>query len=355
MTRLPKRAMRALARAVCGVLTAAVLAGASAQAQTPVRFLLDWRFEGPAAPFTLALDKGYFREEGLEVTIEPGSGSREPIQKLAAGASDMSLGDINTLIRFRDENPTVDLKAVMMLYDRPPFAIIGRRSRGITPEIQSFRRRRFGAPPLDAAFAQWPVFKAVNNIDEKEWAIRIDNVGLLVREPLLAQGEVDAIFGYSMSSYVTLQARGVPKDDLVLLLMSDYGLELYGNAILVSPKFLAEKPEAVRGFLRALIRGIRDAAADPRAAVDTILRRNDVARQEIEIERLTMTLREHILTPWVREHGIGDIDDARFARAIDQIALAYTFKRKPKPQDVFADRFLPPETERKIEEAGDRR
>lgn len=328
---------------------AAVALATAAEAQVPVRFLLDWRFDGPAAPFTLALDKGYFRDEGLEVTIEPGSGSREPIARLAAGAYDIGFGDINTLIRYRDENPAVDMKAVMMVHDRPPFAIVGRRSRGVTPELHSLKGRRFGAPLADAAYAQWPVFKALNGIDEKEWGIRIDNVGLPVREPLLAQGEVDAVFGFASTSAVTLKARGVPADDIVVLPMADYGLALYGNAVIVSPKFLAEKPEAVAGFLRALVRAFRDTAADPGATVDTVLKRNEVARREVELERLTMVLEQNVLTPWVKENGLGGVDEARLQRAIEQIGLAFPFRRKPRPDDVFTDRFLPPAAERRID------
>ena len=321
---------------------------APAAGQTPVRFTLDWRFEGPAAPFTVALDKGYFKAEGLDVTIDPAAGSREPISRVGSGTYEMGFGDVNSLVRFRDENPGVGLKAVMILYDRPPFAIIGRRSRGVTEEVSSLRRRKLGAPTQDGAFAQWPIFKAVNDIDEKEWGIRIENVGFPVREPMLAQGEVDAVFGFSMSSYINLKSRGVPAEDIVVMLMSDHGVDLYGNAILVSQKFAAEKPEAVKGFLRALVKGLRDTIADPTAAVDTVIKRNDVARKEVELERLEMMLKQNILTPWVREHGVGGIDRARFEKALDQIGLTFTYKNKPKVEDIFDDRFLPPPDMRKV-------
>ena len=101
-----------------------------------MKFTLDWRFEGPAAPFTVALDKGYFKAEGLDVTIDTGSGSRESIPRVASGTYDIGAGDVNSLVRFRDENPGIDLKAVMMVYDRPPFAIVGRKSKGITRRRQ---------------------------------------------------------------------------------------------------------------------------------------------------------------------------------------------------------------------------
>jgi NitT/TauT family transport system substrate-binding protein len=335
----------AFRRLILGV-AAALLAAGGAVAQTPVRFSLDWRWEGPAAIFAVALDKGYFKAEGLDVTIDPASGSREPISRVASGTYDMGFGDVNSLVRFRDENPGTDLKAVMMVYDRPPFAIVGRKSRGITKDVASLAGKKFGAPAADAAFAQWPIFKAVNRIDDS--TIKLENVGFPVREPMLAQGEVDAVFGFSMSSYINLKSRGVPADDIVVLLMSDYGVELYGNAILVAPKFAAEKPEAVRGFLRALARGIQETARDPSGAIDGVIRRNDVAKRDVELDRLRMVLDQNILTPAVKANGLGGIDRTRFERAIDQIGLTFTYKAKPKPEDVFTEEFLPSADLRKV-------
>jgi NitT/TauT family transport system substrate-binding protein len=332
-------------RLILGV-AAALLAAGGAVAQTPVRFSLDWRWEGPAAIFAVALDKGYFKAEGLDVTIDPASGSREPISRVASGTYDMGFGDVNSLVRFRDENPGTDMKAVMMVYDRPPFAIVGRKSRGITKDVASLAGKKFGAPAADAAFAQWPIFKAVNRIDDS--TIKLENVGFPVREPMLAQGEVDAVFGFSMSSYINLKSRGVPADDIVVLLMSDHGVELYGNAILVAPKFAAEKPEAVRGFLRALARGIQETARDPSGAIDSVIRRNDVAKREVELDRLKMVLDQNILTPAVKANGLGGIDRARFERAIEQIGLTFTYKAKPKPEDVFTEEFLPAADLRKV-------
>jgi NitT/TauT family transport system substrate-binding protein len=327
--------------ALAGLLTAT-----AAAAQIPVRFSLDWRWEGPAAPFAVALDKGYFKAEGLDVTIEPAAGSREPITRVASGSYDMGIGDVNSLIRFRDENPEDDVKAVMVIYDRPPFAIIGRKSRGITKDLASLHGKRFGAPAGDAAFAQWPIFKVVNKIDDS--GMRFENVGFPVREPMLAQGEVDAIFGFAMTSYINLKSRSVPTEDIVVLLMSDHGLELYGNVILVSPSFAAEKPEAVKGFLRALMKGIHDTVRDPGAAVDAVIRRNEIARKEVELERLKMALEQNMLTPAVKQNGFGEIDRTRFEKAIDQIGLAFPFKKKPKPEDVFTDQFLPSAELRKV-------
>jgi NitT/TauT family transport system substrate-binding protein len=325
---------------------AGLLAATASTAQTPVRFSLDWRWEGPAAPFAVALDKGYFKAEGLDVTIDPAAGSREPISRVASGTYDMGFGDVNSLVRFRDENPETDIKAVMVIYDRPPFAIIGRKSRGIAKDVSSLQGKKFGAPAAALAFAQWPIFKTVNKIDDS--GIRMENVGFPVREPMLAQGEVDAVFGFAMSSYINLKSRGVPADDIVVLLMSDYGVDLYGNVILASPKFAAEKPEAVKGFLRALMKGVQDTIKDPASAVDSVIKRNDVAKKDVELERLKMVLDQNMLTPAVKQNGFGGIDKSRFQKALDQIGLTFQYKHKPNVDEIFSDLYLPSAELRKV-------
>jgi NitT/TauT family transport system substrate-binding protein len=338
--------LRNYVAAACASLVVFGAAGA-ALAQTPVKFTLDWRFEGPAAPFTVALDKGYFKAEGLDVTIDTGSGSRESIPRVASGTYDIGAGDVNSLIRFRDENPTIDLKAVMMVYDRPPFAIVGRKSKGISADPKSLAGKKFGAPAADGAYAQWPIFKSVNKLDDS--SMKFENVGFPVREPMLASGDVDAVFGFSFSVFMNLKSRGLPVDDIVLMLMSDHGVELYGNVLMVSPKFAAEKPDAVKGFIKAVTKGLRDTIADPAAATATVIKRNDVAKAEVEKERLELSLKQNFVTPWVKANGYGGIDKARFAKSIDQIGLTFTFKNKPKVEDVFTEAFLPPPADRRVQ------
>jgi NitT/TauT family transport system substrate-binding protein len=322
------------------------IAGGTAAAETNVRLSLDFRFEGPAAPFLLALDKGYYKAQGLNVAIDPSEGPPEPINRVASGAYDIGFGDINALIKFRDANPKVPMMAVFMVYNRPPFAILGRRSRGIaTPK--DLEGKKLGAPSADSAYAYWPIFVQANDIDASK--VTVENVGVPVREPMLAAGQVDAITGLSFSSYINLKAKGAPMNDIAVLLMADHGVELYGNAIFVNPKFAADHPDAVKGFLKAFTRALKETVKSPAAAIESVLKRNDLAKKDTEVERLSMAIRDNIVTAEVKANGYGGIDEARFARAVDQLGIAYKFKNaKPKPGDIFDASFLPTPAERKV-------
>src|ERR1700730_1187646 len=328
--------------AAAGIVVAT--AANAAAVQTPIKFSLDFKFEGPSAPFLIGIDNGYYQAEGLNVTVDTAAGSLEPITRVASGTYDMGFGDINSLIKFRDQNPTAPIKAVFMVYNRQTFAIVARKSRGVTAP-KGLEGKKLGAPAADGAFAQWKIFVQANNLDASK--VTIENVGFPVREPMLAAGQVDAITGFSFSSYISLKDRGVPVDDIVVLLMADYGVNLYGNSIIVSPKFAAEKPEALKGFLRAFLKGLKDTVRDPATAVDSVIKRNDVAKKDVELERLNMALRDNVLTAEVKADGFGAVEAERLDKSIDQIALTYEFKAKPKGADIFDQSFLPPAADRK--------
>lgn len=340
--------MRARLSAQGAVAVTALLAmiGTASAELMPIRFSLDWRFEGPAAPYFIALDKGYYEEEGLEVTIDSGQGSLEAIPRVASGTYQIGFADINSLIKFRDQNPEIEVKGVLMSYDKPPFSIVTLARTGIAAP-KDLEGRILGAPAADGAFAQWPAFVHENDIDESR--VTIENVGFPLREPMLVEGAVDAITGFSFSAFLNLKGAGIPEDEIVVLLLADHGLELYGNTIIVNPDFAREHPEAVRGFVRATIRGWQDTVADPEAAVEHVLARNPVVTREVELERLIMCLEQNVVTDYVKEHGFGGVDWDRLARSIEQIALTYEYQNRPSPEDVFTDAFLPAAEERRLQ------
>jgi NitT/TauT family transport system substrate-binding protein len=339
------RHIMARARLACLAGAAAGSIAGAAQAQTGIKLSLDERLEGPAALFLLPQDRGYYRSEGLDVTIEEGSSALEPITRVAAGGYELGFADINAFIRYRDQNPAAPVKAVFMLFNTPPFAIVGRKSRGIS-DPKSLEDKKLGGSPAGATYDQWPIFAKLNDVDPAK--VAVEKIGVPVRAPMLAAGQLDAVLGYSFRVYVDIKDRGVPVDDVVLLPMANYGLNLYGGAIIVNSKFAAEKPEAVAGFLRAFLKGLKDTIRNPSAAVDSVVKREDLGKKEVELERLRMAVRDNIVTPEVRANGLGAIDGARLTEAINQIGLTYTFKAKPKASDIFDPAFLPAAADRKL-------
>ncbi len=339
--------MRLLAFCRIGIAGfALVFAVSSAVAQTAVKFSLEGRIEGPAALFASTLDKGYFNTEGLDVSIEAASTALEPITRVASGEATMAIADINALIIWRDQNPSKPLKAVFMVYDKPPFAIVGRKSRGISGP-NSLEGKRLGAPSGVATSARWPLFAKINTIDPAK--VTIDQIGAPLRAPMLAAGQLDAVLGYSFTATVDLKERGVPADDIVLMPMADHGLTLYGSAIIVDPKFLAAKPEAVKGFLRAFTKGLKEAVRRPALAVEAVLMRNDLAEKTVELERLRMAIRDNIVTAAVKQNGYGAVDPARLDASIAQLALVHAFKRTPTAAEIFDASFLPAAAARKAD------
>ena len=327
-----------------GLLFAALISS-SAFAQTAIRYALDWRFEGPAAPYFVAIDKGYYKAEGLDVTIDPGSGSVEGINRVASGAYQVGFADINSLVKFRDNPQNSAVRAVMMVYDTPAFSIVTLKSKGIA-KPKDLEGKILGAPAPDGAYAQWPIFVDANKIDASK--VRIENVGFAVREPMLAQGKVDAITGFWFSSYMNLKANGIKAEDIVVLMMRDFGVDLYGNVIIVNPEFAKTNPKAVAGFVRATIKGIQDTIKSPESAIDSLMKRNPIGNRDVELERLKLSIEKNFVNPEVLKTGFGGVDMKRLERSIDQIGLTFKFTNRPKAADVFSSEYLPPREQRLV-------
>ena len=203
-----------------------------------------------------------------------------------------------------------------------------------------------GAPAPDGAYAQWNSFVLANGIDASK--VTIENVGFPVREPMLAQGKVHAITGFSFSSYINLKSKGVPESDISLLLMTENGLDLYGNSVIVNTDYAKKNPNLVKGFINATLMGTRDVVADPASTVKYVIKHNNVAREAVELERLEMALRDNLLTRYVKNNGMGGINKQRFERSIKQLGESYKFKRNVSVDNVFTEEYLPSKANRII-------
>jgi NitT/TauT family transport system substrate-binding protein len=305
----------------------------------PIQLSFDRPIDASAAPFVLASSRGLFGSEGLAVTTHIASGWPDAIARVAAGDSDFAVVDINVLIRFRDKSGAPPVKAVFVLFNKAPYAIIARKSRGVRA-LLDLEGKTLGVAEGDFSIWFWPALARQNGI--KIASVKQAKFSPAVREPMLSAGQVDAVNGFSYLAGVNLRDRGVPADDLAVFRYADYGCEAYGFALIVNPALAAAKPEAVKGFLRAVIAGTHLAIKEPARAVDEVISRMDGGSRELELERLRAVISDNILTSEVKRNGIGGIDPARFERSIDQMAEDLKFQKRPSAADIFDDSFLPP-------------
>ncbi|MDA7415073.1 ABC transporter substrate-binding protein [Xenophilus arseniciresistens] len=313
-----------------------------AQGLTPLRFTLDFRVTSQTSPFFLALSKGYYKDEGLDVSIDVGSGSVASITRVASGAYDLGLGDISSLIEFHAQNPDTPVQALYQYYNRAPFVIIGRKDRGISTDFQSLKGKRVAAAAVESTRRSWPMAaRALKTSPELfEWV----TTDFSARDNVMVRGDVDAAT-YFHDSAVSLFAR-VPEQELAVLEYQKAGLHLYGNAILAG-KLVQEKPEAARAFVRASNRALRETLANPDAALAAMRAREPILNLDVERQRWAIT-RRYLSTAETREVGLGGVQPAVLGRQIDEVAAVFNLARKPAPERLFNTAFLPPMAERQV-------
>ncbi len=336
--------------ALVSVVGVACLAGrrADAGAPTPIRFSLDRPIDAAVAPVVLASTRGLFRAEGLSVTTTAAANTADAITRVAAGTSELALADLNALIRFRDQPGAPPVKAVFVLFDKAAYSFIARRSRGINT-LADLEGKTVGVTDGDLSIRLWPALARRNGLQIK--TVKLQQIGPAVREPMLSAGQLDAISGLSYLSAIDLRDRGIPADDIAVLRFFDYGCAAYGRTLIVNPEFAADRPEAVKAFVRAVIAGLRLTVREPAQAVDDVLSRMNGGSRAVELKRLHAVLNDNILTSEVRLSGIGGIDPVRFETLLDQIAEDFKFRNRPAAADIFDNSFLPPASDRKITQA----
>jgi len=319
------------------VLTSALLP-ASAHAGTPIKFQLDWRFEGPAALFLHPQAKGYFTQAGLDVSIDAGSGSGGTVTRVASGTYDMGLADMAALMEFHANNPDAPNKpvAVMMVYNNTPAAVLALKASGIkTPA--DLAGKRLGAPVFDAGRKAWPIFAKANKIGAVTWT----SMDPPLRETMLVRGDVDAITGFSFTSLLNLEARGAKLQDIVVMPFAQFGVKLYGNAIIASPKLLKENPEAVKAFLKAFAKGVKEVLVQPDKGIEAVKARDGIINVALEKRRLVMAIDQVVNSPDARAEGFGQVKPPRLSLMASQVADAYSTKTRVNPDAVWSAAYLP--------------
>jgi NitT/TauT family transport system substrate-binding protein len=325
-------------------LAALVALPLAAQAQTKIKMVLNWKYQGPQAWFFMAQDKGYFKAEGLDVEIDQGEGSSASITKVAAGAYQAGFGDINALITLAATRPADAPVAVYMIYNTPPFTIVVKKDSPIkTPK--DLEGKTVGGPANDGALKLFPAFAKVAKIDAAK--VSITNMAPNLREQMLLRGQVDAIFGFINTVYFSAKLVGIdPEKDLRFINYADYGMDLYSNAIVFNRAFVKDNPKAVAGFVKAVNRAINDSLANPEAAMDAVMKREPLLKRDVEKERLSATIKQEMGHPEIANIGLGDVDGERLKRSIAIVIEANGLPRTPTNDEVFDRSFLPPRADR---------
>ena len=321
------------------VALATVLTFGAAQAQnTPIKFQLDWRFEGPAALFLTPVAKGYFKANQLDVTVDAGNGSGGAVTRVASGTYDMGFADLASLMEFHANNPDAPNKpvAVMVVYNNTPASVMSLKKTGIkTPA--DLNGKKLGAPVFDAGRRAFPIFAKANNVSSVQW-VTMDPP---LRETMLARGDVDAITGFTFTSLLNLEARGVKAEDVAILPYADNGVKLYGNVIIASPKLIKENPAAIKAFLKAFTKGAKDVMANPAAAINDVKARDGIINVALETRRLQLAIDTVINSPDARAEGFGQLKAPRLTLMASQVSDAFGTKTRVSPEAVWNGSFLP--------------
>ena len=292
------------------------MAGAASAQLTPIKFQLDWRFEGPAALFLTPAAKGYYKDAKLDVTIDAGNGSGGAVTRVASGAYDMGFSDLAALMEFHVNNPDALRKpvAVMMVYNNTPASVMALKKSGIKT-AKDLEGKKLGAPVFDAGRKAFPVFAKANNIANVQWT----SMDPPLRETMLARGDVDAITGFTFTSLLNLEARGVKAADVLVMPYAEYGVKMYGNVVIASPKLIKEHPEVIKAFLLATAKGMKDAMAKPADAIEFVKQRDGIINVELETRRFQLAIDSAINSPDARAEGSGQVKAPRLALMASQV------------------------------------
>jgi NitT/TauT family transport system substrate-binding protein len=345
MTSLSRR--RWLAQTTLAAASIALPTLGRAQAPVKIKFQMDWRADGQSAPFYYTLAKGYFEKEGLDVSLDVGSGSAMAVNRLASGSYDMGYGDVNALIEFLGSGTAAVARpqAVYQTLDQTPAGVMVMTRSGITTPA-GLAGKTLGAPVFDAGRKLWPLFAKLQGLaaDSVKW----QSMDPGLREVMLVRGDVDAVTGFQPSGLISAIAAGAREEDLRVFLYKDFGVNVYGNAILATSKFIAEQPQAVAGFLRAYNKGLKEVIANPDEGVRIVRQREPMIDAAIETRRLKGLIDVCIVSPTTKAQGLGELDMGRLDKQIDDVASVFNLRSKPAASTIFNPAFLPPKQDRML-------
>ena len=318
--------------AAFGLLAALAAAPLPAAAQEKVQFALNWFAVGDHAAYWVALDKGYYKQRGLDVTMENSKGSGDSISKVASGRADVGLADAAVVIAAISRGAGV--KDVGMVFDKTPLNIWSRKDAPIT-EPKQVEGKTLAAPPGDSQRQMFPAFAKLTGIDQSKvtWV----NVEPAAKIAALAEKRVDAVADYTTGLPFYEKAMG--KGNAVAMPWAKFGFDMYSMSIIASDKTMKERPKVLRAFLEASYMGWRDVMKDPKAALEIFKKRVPEIDLSI-IEPNMMQGIELMRTERYAKHGIGWIEEKKMCDSVDLVNTYMGISKKVDCKQVFTDEFL---------------
>ncbi len=313
-------------------LPGADFAAPVAAAAQKLTFSLDFEYAGRHAYYFVALEKGFYREVGLDVEIARGSGSADAIRAVGAGRAPLGFADTGTLVVSRT-NHGLPVKVVAIVYNRAPHCIFCLEDAGVrTPK--DLEGKRIATPPGSASTTMFPAFVRATGINaDKVTRVAVDTSAL---PAVLASRQVDCVSLFYVAQPL-LERRLAPKK-ITRLLYADAGLEFYSNGIIVNDGFLRDNPDVVRRFVAATVRGMEAAFADP-AEAGRIVNKYHPQIEPALGQAETEIVRELAVTPLTRARGLGYIDPKKMEQTRDVVVEAFTLPRRIPVEDLYAPGF----------------
>ena len=319
----------------------------SSHAQGPaVRFSIDWIFHGAYTYAAVADRRGFFREAGVNATVSRGFGSgRVPID-IAAGTVDIATCDPTPLMRFMSQNPDNDLVCLGLVWDQPPHCATVRAD-GPIRTFRDLAGKTLAAPEFDGGRQVFPVAAKLNGVDPA--SINWLSVSPELREPMLVQRRADGITGFITSSIISLKALGMDTPQQRIFRYRELGLDFFYGFVIVSTRtFVRNNPEAVRGSVAAILRGVKYAFHNRADAVQALKEREPLTDVPTELARQDIAMGELTDSPNVRRLGLGVMEAPRIERQLAAVKDAYGLGAMPSADRFYDSRFLPPAADRAL-------